>query len=64
MTVLQDHREAEGILKFQLFTRGIACVGKTSSAPTGPLSAGDGEEGISSLATSLTSEMEAMEIFS
>ena len=42
-------------------------MGKTNSVPTGPLSAGDGmdgDEGISSLVISLTSEMEAVEIFS
>ena len=42
-------------------------MGKTNSVPTGPLSSGDGmggDEGISSLVISLTSEMEAVEIFS
>ena len=39
MTVLQAHREVEGILESQLSKDGIACAGKTSSAPTGPLSA-------------------------
>ena len=41
--------------------------GKTNSVPTGPLSSGDGmggDEGMSSLVASLTSEMEAVEIFS
>ena len=45
-------------------TRRIACVGKTSSAPTGPLSAGDGVDGMSSITVSLALGMEAMEIFS
>ena len=42
-------------------------MGTTNSAPTGPLSAGDGvdgDEGMSSFAISLTSEMKAIEIFS
>ena len=42
-------------------------MGKTNSAPAVPHSVGDGvdgEEGMSSLAVSLTSEVEALEIFS
>ena len=34
-------------------TRGIACVGKTSSTPIGPLSARDGVDRISSVTVSL-----------
>ena len=48
-------------------TRGIACVGKTSSIPVGPLPAGDGvdrADGISSVTVSLASGMEAMEMVS
>ena len=42
-------------------------MGKTNTIPMGPLSSGDGmggDEGISSLVPSLTSEIEAVEIFS
>ena len=42
MTVLQAHGEVEGDSGIPAITRGIACLEKTSSAPTGPLLAGDG----------------------
>ena len=44
--------------------RGMACVGKTSSTSRGPLSVGDGVEGISLVITSLVLWMEAREIVS
>ena len=44
--------------------RGMAHVGKTSSTSRGPLSVGDGVEGISSVTTSLVLGMEAREIVS
>ena len=42
--------------------RGMTHVGKTSSTSRGPLSVGDGVEGISSVITSLVLGMEAKEI--
>ena len=39
-------------------------MGKTNSVPTGPLLAGDGVDGMSSVTVSLALGMEAMEIFS
>ena len=44
--------------------RGMPHVGKTSSTSRGPLSVGDGVEGISSVTTSLVLGMEAREIVS
>ena len=44
--------------------RGMTHVGKTSSTSRGPLSVGDGVEGISAVTTSLVSGMEAREIVS
>ena len=44
-------------------TRGIACIGKTNSTSKGPLSVGDGVEGISSVTISLVSGMVVREIF-
>ena len=44
--------------------RGMAHVGKTSSTLRGPLSVGNGVEGISSVITSLVLGMEAKEIVS
>ena len=44
-------------------TRGMACVGKTNSTSKGPLSVGDGVEGISSVVVSLGSGIEVREIF-
>ena len=44
-------------------TRGIACVGKTNSTSRGPLSVGDGVEGIYSVTISLASGMVVREIF-
>ena len=41
----------------------MACVGKTNSTSKGPLSGGDGVEGISSVVVSLGSRMEVREIF-
>ena len=53
--MLQVHEEVERDSGIPAITRGIACVGKTSSAPTGPLSAGDGVDGMSSVTISLAS---------
>ena len=64
MTVLQAHREVERDSGIPVTTRGIVCVGKTNSVPTGPLSSGDGmdgDEGASFLVISLTSGVEAVE---
>ena len=44
--------------------RGMAHVGKTSSTSRGPLSVGDGVEGMSPVITSLVLGMEAREIVS
>ena len=41
----------------------MACVGKTNSTSKGPLSVGDGVEGISSVVVSLGSGIEVREIF-
>ena len=41
----------------------MACVGKTNSTSKGPLSVGDGVEGISSVTIPLVSGIEVREIF-
>ena len=60
----QTGKKDSGILAT---TRGMNCMGKTSSAPMRPLSSEDGLGGdkeISSFVDSFISEIEAVEIFS